>query len=184
VRSREELLAALGRHAPFDAHEARMLAQITNFVEGHADCFERSQRAGHVTGSAWVVDQARERTLLVHHRRLGRWLQPGGHADGNPDVLEVAIREAEEETGLPARPVSAVIFDVDAHQIPARGAEPAHIHYDIRFLLEADGRLAPVVSEESHEVRWVALAEVATLNTDASVLRLVARTLAPEPSRD
>ncbi len=155
-----------------------MLARLLAFVDTHEECFERSLLCGHVTGSAWVVNRQRTHTLLVHHAKLGKWLQPGGHCDGNADVLAVALREALEETGLTASPVTPRVFDVDTHEIPARKEEPAHIHYDVRFLLEADGALAPVVSEESHEVRWVALDEVANLNTDQSVLRLVAKTLA------
>lgn len=176
MRSREELLAALRAHVPFNGHEAEMRARIVDFVSGYEDCFERSQQAGHVTASAWVVNRRRTRTLLVHHARLDRWLQPGGHCDGEADVLAVARRETLEETGLVAAPVSAAIFDVDAHEIPARPQEPAHVHYDIRFLLEADDGAEVVVSPESHDVRWVALEEVGVLNTDESVLRLVAKT--------
>lgn len=160
-----------------------MLARIIAFVEQHEDCFERSLAAGHVTGSAWVVNPERTHALLVLHRRLGRWLQPGGHCDGNADVLATALREVLEETGIAARPVSPAIFDVDAHDIPARGAEPAHVHYDIRYLAEAPLSAEPVVSPESREVRWVPLADIARLNTDASVLRLVEKTLSGVPGR-
>lgn len=153
-----------------------MRERILAFVEAHEDCFERTQQAGHVTASAWVVNRGRTRTLLVHHARLNLWLQPGGHCDGNADVLAVALRETLEETGLEARPVGARIYDVDAHEIPARKSEPAHVHYDIRFLLEADDGAEVAVSEESHDVRWVELDKVAALNTDESVLRLVAKT--------
>lgn len=176
MRSREELLAALEAHVPFNAHEAGMRDRIMDFVRKHEDCFHRTQLAGHVTASAWVVNRERTRALLVHHARLNRWLQPGGHCDGEADVLAVALRETLEETGLEAKPVGEGIFDVDAHEIPARKQEPAHVHYDVRFLLEADDRAEVVVSHESHDVRWVALGEVEGLNTDESVLRLVAKT--------
>ena len=176
MKSRAGLLEALRGHAPFNGHEAAMRERIIAFVEAHEDCFHRTQLAGHVTASAWVVNRERTRALLVHHARLNRWLQPGGHCDGCADVLAVALRETLEETGLEARPVREGIFDVDAHDIPARGREPAHVHYDIRFLLEADDGKEVVVSEESHDVRWVQLEEVAALNTDESVLRLVAKT--------
>lgn len=153
-----------------------MLVRIIAFVEAHAGCFERTLAEGHVTGSAWVVNPERTHALLVHHRRLGRWLQPGGHCDGNPDVLATALREVLEETGIEARPMSEAVFDVDVHDIPARGAEPAHVHYDIRFLAEAPLSAVPVVSPESRDVRWVALGAIASLSTDESVLRLVAKT--------
>ncbi len=176
MKTRERLLAAVQAHVPFNGHEAAMRERIIDFVSRHEDCFERAQQAGHVTASAWVVNASRTRALLVHHARLNRWLQPGGHCDGEADVLAVALRETLEETGLEAAPVGGGIFDVDAHEIPARKQEPAHVHYDIRFLLEADDRAEVVVSHESHDVRWVALGEVAALNTDESVLRLVAKT--------
>lgn len=178
MTGREPLLEALRAHAPFDEREAAMLARIIAFVEAHEDCFERTLLEGHVTGSAWVVNPERTHALLVHHRRLGRWLQPGGHCDGSPDVLATALREVLEETGIRAATVTDAVFDVDAHDIPARGAEPAHVHYDIRYLAEAPLAAEPVVSPESRDVRWVALDEIPRLNTDDSVLRLVRKTLA------
>ena len=118
------------------------------FVEQNEMCFERSLDIGHITGSAWVLDFHRTHTLLTHHAKLDKWLQLGGHSDGDPDTLEVALREVREESGLvEVRPISEAIFDVDAHLIPARGAEPEHIHYDIRFLAEAD-REAPILHNQ------------------------------------
>lgn len=176
MSSRETLLAALRAHAPFDEQEARMRDAIAAFVETHEDCFERTCVPGHVTGSAWVVNRDRTRVLLLHHGKLDKWLQPGGHCDGDPDVLRVALREAREESGLTClRALSESIYDVDAHQIPARKTDPAHVHYDIRYLLEAGEAEPLAVSEESHDVRWVALPDIAALNTDASVLRLAAK---------
>lgn len=176
MKGRQHLLQALRAHRPWDAREAEMLGRILAFVEAHEDCFERGLLEGHVTGSAWVVNPERTHALLVHHRRLERWLQPGGHCDGDPDVLATALREVREETGIEATPVTPAVFDVDAHDIPARGAEPAHVHYDIRFLAEAPLSKHPVVSPESREVRWVKLDEIASLDTDESVLRLVEKT--------
>jgi len=113
----------------------------------------------------------------VHHRRLEKWLQPGGHAEDESDALAVAMREAEEETGLRVTPVSDAIFDVDAHDIPARRKEQAHVHYDIRYMVEADMKKRVVVSPESRAVEWVRLDRVAKMNTDESVLRLVRKTV-------
>jgi 8-oxo-dGTP pyrophosphatase MutT (NUDIX family) len=178
MKTRASLEADLARHQPFDPHELEMLKRISAFVGEHADCFERSLLVGHVTGSAWVLDEAREYALLIHHAKLDKWLQPGGHCDGDSDVLRVAMREAEEETGV-ARLVpllSGAIFDVDAHDIPARKDVPAHVHYDIRYAFEAD-RSAPLqISAESKGLRWVALDRIAELNTDESVLRMVRKT--------
>ena len=169
------LLDILRRHRPFDEREAAMLDQITLFVEQNERCFDRGLQIGHITGSAWVIDFERSRTLLTHHAKLGKWLQPGGHSDGESNTLAVALREAREETGLTSvMPVSPDIFDVDTHLIPARGHEPEHIHYDVRFLFEADTSEPLITSSESAALRWVALSEVHTLNIDASVLRMVA----------
>jgi len=155
-----------------------MLQRTIDFVAANPECFERSLLTGHITGSAWVLDSARDNALLVFHRKLGKWLQPGGHTDGSADVLAAALREVKEETGLTATPLSAEIFDVDAHEIPARGTEPAHIHYDVRFLVEAPRHGRIVVSPESRAVEWVRLGDIASRNTDDSVLRMVERTRA------
>ena len=155
-----------------------MLARISEFVAAHDDCFERSLLEGHVTGSAWIVDEQHEFALLIHHGKLDKWLQPGGHCDGDSDVLRVAMREAEEETGVTrlVTLLGGAIFDVDAHDIPARKDVPAHVHYDIRYAFQAS-RSAPLqISAESKEVRWVALARVVEMNTDESVMRMVAKT--------
>jgi 8-oxo-dGTP pyrophosphatase MutT (NUDIX family) len=178
MSTRNALIAQLGLYRPADPHEERMRARILNFVQQYPDCFRRTLRVGHVTGSAWVINRERTHTLLVHHRRLGKWLQPGGHAEDESDALAVAVREAEEETGLRVRPVSAAIFDVDAHAIPERKKEPAHVHYDIRYMVEADMTARVVVSPESRAVEWVRLSQVAAMNTDESVLRLVRKTRA------
>ncbi len=177
---RTAVLDLLRAHAgrPLDAAEAAMTAATLRFVVGHADCLLRTQLTGHLTGSAWIVDRERRRTLLTHHRKLGRWLQLGGHADGDPDLRAVARREAEEESGLTrVRAVAPEIFDLDRHWIPARGAEPGHWHYDLRFLLEADPAEALSVSHESKELAWVAVDAVAGLNPAESMARMVRKTL-------
>jgi 8-oxo-dGTP pyrophosphatase MutT (NUDIX family) len=176
---RRALLAALAAHDPFDEAEARALETIQSFVATHPDCFRRELTVGHVTGSAWVVDRERSHVLLTHHRKLGLWLQLGGHCDGDSDVARVALREAAEESGLERiERLEDGIFDVDVHRIPARKTEPEHFHYDVRYLFEAD-RNAPVrASDESYDVAWIALDRVSDVATDASVLRMVRKSLA------
>jgi 8-oxo-dGTP pyrophosphatase MutT (NUDIX family) len=175
---RNALLAELAAYVPFDARERSMQAEIARFVATHEACFERTLGVGHVTASAWVVDERVRRALLTHHRKLGKWLQFGGHADGDPDVRAVALREAREESGIMRlRLAQPGIYDVDVHEIPAYGQEAAHAHYDIRFAFFADRAETPTVSEESHDVRWVAFDDIASLTVDDSVRRLAAKAL-------
>jgi 8-oxo-dGTP pyrophosphatase MutT (NUDIX family) len=178
---RDATLALLRAHAAraLDAHEAEMVAETIRFVQAHADCFHRSCAPGHLTGSAWIVSPDRTRTLLTHHRKLDKWLQLGGHADGDFNMLEVALRETAEESGVQrVRAVSTEVFDVDRHWIPARKGEPGHHHYDLRFLIEADPAEPIVVSAESKELAWVELAHVTRLNPEESMARMVRKTLA------
>ncbi|HVF11280.1 MAG TPA: NUDIX hydrolase [Abditibacteriaceae bacterium] len=175
---RKRLLDQLCAHQPYDAREAAKLQELREFVEANAGCFDRSLRAGHITGSAWILDLERTHVLLTHHLKLERWLQLGGHADGNPDVLQVALSEAKEESGLlEVSPISEAIFDVDVHLIPARGPEPCHLHYDVRFLLQADRNHPLTVTHESKALAWVKLTAVENLNAEASLLRMVAKTI-------
>lgn len=173
---RTAVLQLLRAHAarPLDAHEAAMAADMIRFVEEHTDCFERSCLTGHLTGSAWIVDAARTRTLLTHHRKLDKWLQLGGHADGETNMLEVALKEAREEGGIAGlKPAGSDVFDVDRHWIPERKGVPGHWHYDVRFLIEADPNEPLVISDESHDLAWVELSRVTALNPEESMARMV-----------
>ena len=140
------------------------------------DCFHRTSFPGHFTGSALVVSADSARALLHHHRKLDQWLQFGGHCDGDENVLRVAQREAREESGIDGLiGTSARPFDLDIHEIPAKGGEPAHLHYDVRFVLIAPENAAATASEESHELRWFTPAELLALPLDASLRRLIAK---------
>ena len=157
--------------------EASMLAEYGPFIAAHPDCLWRTCLEGHLTASAWIVDAGRARTLLTHHRKLDRWFQLGGHVDGEADLAAAALREAREESGLTRlRLVSPEVFDVDRHRIPARGAEPEHWHFDVRFLIEADPTEPLGISEESKDLAWVRLEEVAALNPSESIARMVRKT--------
>ncbi|KJV28107.1 NUDIX hydrolase [Luteibacter yeojuensis] len=138
--------------------------------------FHRETLEGHFTGSAWLVSADGQRVLLMHHRKLQRWLQPGGHADGDADLAGVALREAEEETGLRDLAVMPAVFDVDRHVIPARGHEPAHFHYDVRYVVVARGSEAFAANEESLGMAWRAIDEIAADGTaDPSLRRMAAK---------
>jgi 8-oxo-dGTP pyrophosphatase MutT (NUDIX family) len=173
-----QLLQLLETHQPFNQTEAEMVAQTIAFVQSHENCFERTLLIGHVTGSAWIVDKDRSHALLIHHKKLNQWFQPGGHCDGESDVLQVALKEAQEETGLQnLKVVSTEIFDVDIHPIPERKGIPAHLHYDIRFLLEADKNEPLQLSEESNNLAWITLAGMSQYNDSESVMRMVEKIL-------
>ena len=181
---RTSFLQHLAAYAPFDQEEAEMRQRMHSFVSDNESCFSRSVELGHITASCWIVnalpqgERQRGQALLTWHKRLNRWLQMGGHLEaGDVSLLDAALREAREESGLPnVRPLAAAIFDLDVHLIPERKNEPAHFHYDVRFLLEANPEEPLVVSAESKDVAWVPLSGIMALNTDASMRRMVAKT--------
>ena len=160
------------------------VVHFQQFLDEHPDAFERELVVGHFTGSAWLVSKDGARVLLTHHRKLDRWLQLGGHADGDTDLARVALREAEEESGLAGLTVEPAIFDLDRHRIPARGDEAEHWHYDVRFVVWAGADEAFVISEESHDLAWREISQVARdAVADASVRRMAEKWLrrAAEP---
>ena len=170
---REALLAKLATYLPLDEDDESACRQIESFVRNHPKCFESTFALGHLTGSAWLLDSSGERALLTHHRKLGRWIQLGGHADGNPNLLAVAIREAREESGIDTiEPVSENIFDLGVHQTPGHDGIAAHYHFDVRFLLQAHGDGRFLVSHESHALAWFTLQELAALDVDDAVRRM------------
>jgi 8-oxo-dGTP pyrophosphatase MutT (NUDIX family) len=178
---RNAVLNLLHAHAGrvLEAHERDMVAATIAFAESEVECLRRECVPGHLTGSAWIVSPDRTRTLLTHHHKLDKWLQLGGHADGDPDLMAVALREAREESGLAnVRAVSGEVFDVDRHWIPARKTEPGHFHYDLRFMIEADPEESLVISNESKDLAWVEVARVTTLNPEESMARMVRKTAA------
>lgn len=178
------LHAALQQYADSTPAQVAVAAQFLDFFQSHPDVFLRSHRPGHFTGSAWLVSADGERVLLTHHRKLGRWFQPGGHADGDSNLMRVALREAEEESGLVDLAVEPAIFDLDRHLIPARGAEPAHWHYDVRFVVRATASEAFAVGEESLDLAWRPVADLVTDEAlDASIRRMARRWLAPVAGR-
>ncbi len=133
--------------------EAR--ARVLAFCRANPDALHRSCLDGHLTGSAIVVDAAGERTLLLHHAKLDRWLQPGGHADGDGNLANVAWREATEETGMSGLRVVRPAIDVDIHAIPARPGEPEHLHLDVRFAVIAPPDAVVELNQESLGARWL-----------------------------
>jgi 8-oxo-dGTP pyrophosphatase MutT (NUDIX family) len=168
-------IALLDTYAQAHPGEVDVVGVFRELMSTDANAARRERQAGHLTGSAWLVSVDGERVLLTRHRKLDRWLQLGGHADGDADLARVALREAEEESGLSDLEVEALVFDLDRHRIPARGDEPEHWHYDVRFVVRARGGEAFVVGEESHALAWRDVAEIARDATADVSLRRMAR---------
>ena len=175
---RNTLVQLLANYQPFTPEETQFKQQMIEFIDQNTDCFERTLLIGHITGSAWIVDKSRKFTLLTHHRKLDKWFQTGGHCDGNSNVLNIAIKEAMEETGLTdIQVINASVFDIDIHIIPERKGVSSHLHYDVRFLLEADMNEPLIISSESSNLAWVELSKVTQLNNSQSIMRMVSKTL-------
>lgn len=171
---RQSLIRQLSTyHSSFETEQVF----VNDFLEllKHPDAFQRHHLPGHITGSSWIVDRSRNFVLLVHHGTLDKWLQPGGHADGEENILNVALREAEEETGVKEYNIlQQKFFDLDIHPIPARAGFPEHLHYDMRFLFEADRTHQVTVSEESHDVAWIEIEKLDSLTGgNPSIMRMV-----------
>src|SRR5262245_8835768 len=174
------LAESLARHRAADDAEAADLRQILEFVRRHARPFDRAIAEGHLTGSALTVSASGARVLLLHHRKLQRWLQPGGHADPLEGTgEEVALREALEETGiagLALHPRAPRPLDVDVHDIPARPGEPAHQHLDLRYLVLApDAAVLSRAEAEASALRWFAWEELDALGLDHGLRRALAK---------
>jgi len=175
---RNSLLSLLNAYNTTDVEEEKMLTEMKNFVAENKDCFERTFAPGHVTASGWIVSETGDQVLLMHHRKLDRWFQPGGHCDGDPDVLAVARKEVEEETGLLDFSLAKQgIFDVDIHLIPANIKDAAHYHYDVRFLFKANATTELIINSESRDLQWIPVTKVQDYNNSESIMRMARKTI-------
>ena len=151
------------------------LAHFATLADEGQIAYTREREAGHFTASSWLVSVDGRRTPLTHHRKLGRWLQLGGHADGDADLANVALKEAEEESGLTDLRVEPAIFDLDRHWIPGHKGVPGHWHHDVRFVVHAEGDETFAVSEESLDLAWRDIEDVAADESMDTSLRRMAR---------
>lgn len=174
---RNLILSKLHDYRGFNEDEEKMRRDTILFIQNNPNCFSRKLLIGHVNGSAWIVDPRMRKVLLTHHAKLNKWLQLGGHSDEDPDTLNVAYREALEESGLQSIVIlSQEIFDIDIHPIPAKGDEPEHLHYDIRFIFTANPQERLLVSNESKDLQWVEIDAISDLNPSEAMTRMVLKT--------
>ena len=182
----DALLSALNAHSPADQEEENHRGKMIAFVSAHSSgWWKRATAVGHVTGSAWILNVERTHALLLHHRKLNRWVQPGGHLDDTDASPHAgAMREAREETGIQdLRFADDVLFDVDIHVIPARPAqvgknetEPAHLHYDVRYLIIAAADHV-TISAESLDAKWISLQDLVQPAFERSIGRMAEKSL-------
>lgn len=179
MSTRESLQSTLKKYHSSYSEETAFTKQFLTLLE-NPRCFFRDHLPGHITGSSWIVDESKKFVLLTHHAKLNRWLQPGGHADGDEDVIAVATREAEEETGLKSiRLLSKEIFDIDIHPIPARKDFPHHDHYDIRFLFEVSKDEPFTITEESNDLKWIHIDDLSKVtHNNISMMRMAEKVAA------
>ncbi len=171
---RQHLINLLNQYKPLFSSEKKSKEQMLDWLDKHADCFSRTCLEGHFTASAFIVNYNINRVLLMHHAKLNIWLQPGGHCDGEWNLLGVAKREAQEETGISEiHSLSDAIFDIDVHPIGARKNEPAHTHFDVRFLFRANDDLPLIKNNESLELGWFYFNKNELPTEEESILRMI-----------
>lgn len=179
--ARAAALELLAQHSPADEKEVRDKGRILSLIAAQPNIFSRNCEVGHITASAVIVELESHRTLLHYHKRLGRWLQVGGHLEQETDIAQAALREAREESGLPdlrfyPSDSSAAPIDIDVHTIPESGGQREHLHLDFRYVLvtRQPDALAPAPGE-SRRFRWLSFADALDRDDeiDAALRRLL-----------
>lgn len=174
---KEKLLEELKGYRSFDDLEERYRHEFIDFVTRNTELLGRENKKGHITASAWIVNEEHTKALFTHHRKLDAWFQLGGHTDLDEYPLDAALREAMEESGLNSIHIKAQsLFDLDVHAIPERNDEPEHNHYDIRYFFVADDEEPLMVSSESKDLKWIPLQDIPQFNDSTSIMRMVEKT--------
>lgn len=169
---RQSLLNLLNNYFPKSNDEQIYKREIISFVRNNPDCFSPSNLNGHITASAWLLNKDGHKILLMLHKKLNLWLQLGGHADGESNVRLVALKEAQEESGIKQMHfIDDEIFDIDIHKIPAHKDIPEHLHYDIRFILETEHENV-IQNNESIALKWFTKNEEEFPNKSESMMRM------------
>jgi len=167
------LLLQLEQYRPWDATEAAHQMAILDLLRSSPSAFDRRcYEPGHITGSAWILADTGQ-VAMIYHRRLQRWLQPGGHTEpGEFDGISTALREVSEELGLVIAPSQASLFDLDLHRIPETASQPSHLHFDIRYLCRTE--LQNLSSDsDAASAQWFSVTELETMGLDESMRRML-----------
>ncbi|MFZ2586839.1 MAG: NUDIX hydrolase [Alphaproteobacteria bacterium] len=184
--NRQWLIEKLNAYTGFtDEYEHISKIMTLEYLRHHSRAFWRDEFVpGHLTSSAWIVNPSRTKVLMMYHKYIQKWLQFGGHADGNPNLVEVALKEASEETGLDISLfevlMNEAIFDVAIVPVPAnpKKNEPDHVHFDIRFLLELDDAIPLPENPEGLDVRWLEFNEAHRLISSGNTcLRMLEKSI-------
>ncbi|MBK6978682.1 MAG: NUDIX hydrolase [Cytophagaceae bacterium] len=160
--------------------ESEFKMRFIDLINTNSKCFSRESLAGHITASAFIFDKIHQKILLIHHKKLNKWLQPGGHCDGDPNVFEVAKKEVWEETGLNSIISDGEIFDLDIHTIPERKGVPEHEHFDVRFLFFADSNIPLVQNHETFDLGWIDITLIRNFSEEKSILRMADKVINSE----
>lgn len=169
---------SLNNYKPIYQSERIYLEKMKNFLKENENFAYRSNLSGHFTGSAWIVNENFDKALLIHHVKLDKWMQPGGHIElGDNSFLAASLREAKEETGISDfHVISENIFDIDIHLIPEKNHEKEHFHYDVRYFLQAKNNNITIDTAEVHNAKWIAIDDLLNENTEESIRRMAEKT--------
>jgi len=169
----EQLCGLIDGYTPTHVEDEAAKNRILSYLKLAKSPLGKTDKGGHITASSWIVDADQNKYLLTHHKKLERWLQLGGHTECGESIYESALREAREESGLTdLQFLDRTIFDLDVHLIPARKDEPAHYHYDIRFLMQAKGEKNILISDESNDLKWIKSDDLRSYSDESSLLRM------------
>lgn len=166
-------------YIPSSSREIIVKKKMLAFLESYDNCFHRELEIGHFTASAFLLDSTKQKFLLLHHKKLHIWTQPGGHTDGNTNLLEVAIRETQEETGIEdITPIFKDIFEIEIYKIPKFQKEEEHLHFDVKFLLKTTSNNNFSINHESNDINWFDLHDLSTikhLSLSSSIIKMAKR---------
>jgi len=182
TRPHHDLSTLLDNYTSFDKFEALHIQQLRTFLEGTDNAYDRSNLLAHVVADAWILSPDFTKVVLVEHKLNNRWMAPGGHCDGDPDVYATALRETEEETGLTGiKPLVSGIFDINCGCVPDRSKGeifiPRHFHFDVCFAFVATSEQPLKISDESTDLQWVSVADIPQLNFFPEHMRRYEKTL-------